>query len=149
MFALNCISGAHKFHIAAQHGLLYACAMQIGLRLRELREAKDLSQGDIEKTTGLLRCYVSRVENGHTVPSVETLEKWARALEMPLYKVMYDGTEPPKPMKLPTGTEEGLWGNSPPESKELSQLLRYLAKMDPKDRTVLLGFARKLARNAA
>jgi transcriptional regulator with XRE-family HTH domain len=129
-------------------GLLYACIMQIGLRLRELREAKDLSQGDIEKSTGLLRCYVSRVENGHTVPSVETLEKWARALEMPLYKIMYDGTEPPKPIKLKTQTEEGLWGNSSREAKELNTLLRYLAKMDSKDRTVLLGFARKLARTS-
>jgi DNA-binding XRE family transcriptional regulator len=42
-------------------------------RLRELRESKDLSQGDIEKRTGLLRCYISRVENGHTVPAIETL----------------------------------------------------------------------------
>ncbi len=52
--------------------------MVIGDRLKTLRETKDLSQGDIEKRTGLLRCYVSRVENGHTVPSVETLEKFAR-----------------------------------------------------------------------
>src|SRR6266436_573025 len=60
-------------------------SMIIGDRLRELREAKSLSQGDIEKRTGLLRCYISRVENGHTVPAVETLEKMARALELPLY----------------------------------------------------------------
>ena len=53
--------------------------MVIGERLRELRKAKNLSQGDIEKRTGMLRCYTSRVENGHTVPSVETLEKYASA----------------------------------------------------------------------
>jgi transcriptional regulator with XRE-family HTH domain len=123
--------------------------MEIGLRLRNLREEKNFSQGDIEKSTGLLRCYVSRVENGHTVPSVETLEKWARALDMPLYKIMYDGAEPPKPRKLPTETDETLWGNSGRDAKELGKLLRYLAKMDPKDHTVLLGFAQKLARSAA
>ncbi len=55
--------------------------MIISERLRELREAKQLSQGDIEKRTGLLRCYLSRVENGHTIPAIETLEKIARALE--------------------------------------------------------------------
>src|SRR6185437_16968611 len=60
-------------------------------RLRALREEKNLSQGDIEKRTGLLRCYISRVENGHTVPSVETLEKMARALELPMYRLFYDG----------------------------------------------------------
>ena len=50
--------------------------MMIGERLRELREQKKFSQGEIEKRTGLLRCYTSRVENGHTVPAVETLEKY-------------------------------------------------------------------------
>ena len=61
--------------------------MLIGQRLRELRESKNLSQGEIEKRTGLLRYYTSRVENGHTVPSIETLEKYARALEVPMYRV--------------------------------------------------------------
>ena len=50
--------------------------MLIGSRLKELRESKSLSQGDIEKRTGLLRCYISRVENGHTVPAIETLVCW-------------------------------------------------------------------------
>ena len=61
--------------------------MDIGYRLRSLREQKKLSQGDIEKRTGLMRYYISRVENGHTVPAIETLEKMARALEMPLYQL--------------------------------------------------------------
>ena len=65
--------------------------MIIGDRLREMREGKKLSQGDIEKRTGLLRCYVSRVENGHTVPAIQTLEKLARALEVPLYQLFYEG----------------------------------------------------------
>ena len=74
--------------------------MIIGDRLRALREEKKLSQGDIEKRTGLLRCYISRVENGHTVPAIETMEKFARALEVPLYQLFYDGEEPPKLPKL-------------------------------------------------
>ena len=64
-------------------------------RLKQLRESKNLSQGDIERKTGLLRCYISRVENGHTVPSLETLEKMARALQLPLYQIFYDGDEQP------------------------------------------------------
>src|SRR5258708_39232736 len=69
--------------------------MIIGTRLRKLREDKDFSQGDIEKRTGLLRCYISRVENGHTVPSLETLERLASALEIPLYQLFYEGDNPP------------------------------------------------------
>jgi transcriptional regulator with XRE-family HTH domain len=123
--------------------------MQIGQRLKTLRDEKNFSQGDIEKATGLLRCYVSRVENGHTVPNVETLEKWARALDMPLYKVMYEGDEPPKPRKLGNEDDQGLWGHSKKEASELSQLQRHLSKMDAKQRTLLLGLAARLARHTA
>jgi transcriptional regulator with XRE-family HTH domain len=70
--------------------------MIISDRLRAVREAKNLSQGNIEERTGLLRCYISRVENGHTVPAIETLEKMARALEVPLYQLFYDGKKPPQ-----------------------------------------------------
>ncbi len=69
--------------------------MIIGERLRAIREEKKLSQEDVEKRAGLLRCYISRVENGHTVPAIETLETMARALEVPLYQLFYDGNEPP------------------------------------------------------
>src|ERR1700733_7499961 len=89
-------------------------AMLIGDRLRALREEKKLSQGDIEEKTGLLRCYVSRVENGHMVPAVETLEKFARALGVPMYQLFYDGEEPPKLPRMPkrNGSAESSWGDS-------------------------------------
>ena len=88
--------------------------MIIGDRLRALREEKKLSQGDIEKRTGLLRCYISRVENGHTVPAIETLEKMARALEIPMYALFYDGLEPPQVPNLLArkSSAEDLWGSS-------------------------------------
>jgi transcriptional regulator with XRE-family HTH domain len=86
--------------------------MVIGDRLRELRDAKKLSQGDIEKRTGLLRCYISRVEKGHTVPGIETLEKMARALEVPLHQLFYDD-EPPKLPNLPKRrtADDIAWGS--------------------------------------
>src|SRR5271155_472926 len=88
--------------------------MVIADRLRALREEKKLSQGDIEHRTGLLRCYVSRVENGHTVPAVETLEKFARALEVPLYQLLYEGDEPPKVPALikRKASDDNVWGAS-------------------------------------
>lgn len=88
--------------------------MIIGDRLRALREEKELSQGDVEKRTGLLRCYISRVENGHTVPTVETLEKMARALEVPLYRLFYDGEEPPVLPNLPKRrtADDIVWGST-------------------------------------
>jgi transcriptional regulator with XRE-family HTH domain len=71
--------------------------MVIGKRLKTLREQKKMSQGDIEKRTGLTRCYISRVENGRTVPSVDTMEKMARGLELPMYRLFTDEDHVKKP----------------------------------------------------
>jgi len=122
--------------------------MIIGDRLRQLREAKGLSQGDIEERSGLKRSYVSRVEGGHTVPSVETLEKWAHALEVPLYQLFYDGEEPPKLVHLPKRLTEDrtAWGSTGKQARVLSKFRRLLARMDEADRNLLLHTAQKLAR---
>jgi transcriptional regulator with XRE-family HTH domain len=121
--------------------------MVISDRLRHLREDKKLSQGDIEKRTGLLRCYISRVENGHTVPAIETLEKLARALEVPLYQLFYDGEEPPKlPNLLKRKTEDDIaWGSSGKSSIYLHKLVKCLSKATDSDRKLLLAMAQKVA----
>jgi transcriptional regulator with XRE-family HTH domain len=120
--------------------------MVIADRLRALREEKQLSQGDIEKRTGLLRCYISRVENGHTVPAIETLEKMARAMEVPLYQLFYDGEEPPKTPALPSSKAEddAAWGHSGKHARILNQFRRFLGRMDEKDRKLLLSMAQKM-----
>jgi transcriptional regulator with XRE-family HTH domain len=121
--------------------------MIIGERLRTLREVKKLSQGDIEKRTGLLRCYISRVENGHTVPAIETLEKMARALEVPLYQLFYDGEEPPELPNLPKRktADDIVWGQSGKEARFLNRLRRLLSRIDEGDRRLLLYMAQKMA----
>jgi transcriptional regulator with XRE-family HTH domain len=121
--------------------------MIIGERLRALREDKKLSQGDIEKRTGLLRCYISRVENGHTVPALETLEKLARALEVPLYQLFYDGEEPPELPNLPKRrtADEIAWGSAGKEARFLSRFRRLLGRIDEEDRRLLLFMAQKMA----
>jgi len=122
--------------------------MIINDRLRQLREEKNLSQGDIEKRSGLLRCYISRVENGYTVPALETLEKMARALEIPLYQLFYDGEEPPKlPNLLKRETSGDLaWGSTGKDSIYLHKLVKYLGKATDSDRKLLLAMAQKVAR---
>jgi transcriptional regulator with XRE-family HTH domain len=121
--------------------------MIIGERLRALRETKKMSQGDIEKRTGLLRCYISRVENGHTVPAIETLEKLARAMEVPLYQLFYDGEEPPELPNLPKRktSDEIAWGSSGKQARFLARLRRLLSRIDEPDRRLLLYMAQKMA----
>lgn len=111
--------------------------MVIGDRLRQLRQAKGLSQGDLEDRTGLLRCYLSRVENGHTVPSVETLDRLARALDLELYQIFYSGDGKPKAAE--TVKED------PPNVLERNLLQTY-RRMKPPDQKLLLDWARFAAR---
>ena len=101
--------------------------MVIGQKLRELRESKNLSQGDIEHKTGILRCYTSRVENGHTIPSVDTLEKFARALEVPLYRFFTHG-QPVKMPKLPEPRDDDTWGSRRKQPRRASAVCKGSVK---------------------
>jgi transcriptional regulator with XRE-family HTH domain len=142
-----------KCRIAALSGELHKAKgvnpMVIGTRLRELREQKGLSQGDVEKATGLKRCYTSRVEHGHTVPSLTNLEKYAAGLGVPMYRLFYEGEEPPPRPKLTRredlqelAKEPGKKGS---EAKFLLKLKKLLAKVEEPDRAVFLAMVQKLA----
>jgi len=124
------------------------CYMIIGNRLRAVREEIKLSQGDIEKRTGLLRCYISRVENRHTVPAIETLEKMARALEIPLYQLFYDGEHPP-PLPDSSNRRTAAWDNSGKDGRYMMKFRQRLSKVDEADRRLLLFMAQKMSRHAA
>lgn len=115
-------------------------ARSVGARLRELRLERDLSQGEIEKRTGLLRCYVSRVEGGYTVPSVETLEKFAAALAVPVHTIFIHGKKAgPMTLSKPSPVRP-----APPDAYS-EKLRRHIAKMSDRDRDTFLSMVRKLA----
>ncbi len=122
-------------------------SVSIGARLRALREQKRFSQGDMEKRTGLLRHYISRLENGHTVPEIDTLEKMARALGVPLYRLFYDGNhvDPGPQPHAPEVDSEASWNGSEKDARFLRQFCRELRSMSDDQRGLLLHIARKLA----
>ena len=109
--------------------------MEIGRRLRELREARNLSQGDIERRTGLIRCYVSRVECGHTIPALGTLEKWAKALDLELYQLFFSG--PGQPVAPKSAKKISL-------GKYEAKLLGSFKEMPLHHRQLLLSLARRM-----
>ena len=116
--------------------------MVIGERIRTIREAKGLSQGNIERRCGLLRCYISRVENGHTVPSLDTLEKFARALEVPLHELFYEGEMPPV---LPTLSAEEIALQEEKQSA-LGRFAELFQRLTTQDRQILLQTAERLSK---
>jgi transcriptional regulator with XRE-family HTH domain len=114
--------------------------MKIGITIRGYRLQKGLSQGDIEKRTGLLRCYLSRVENGHTVPSLDTLSKIASALDLPLSQFFAEDS-PGKQLNTQKLSDE--------ELKFLNQVRRYSTNLNKADRELLLTMVRKFAATAS
>ncbi len=125
--------------------------MIIGRRLRALREKKGLSQGDMQKRSGLLRPYISRVENGHTVPQIDALEKWAGALEVPMYQLFYDGKEPPEVPEIVKrrSADDTAWGSSGRDGRYLLKVRRLLGRMDEEHRRLVLHMAQKMAQAAS
>src|SRR3984957_17680900 len=116
--------------------------MVIADRLKALREQKNMSQGDIEERTGLLRCFISRVENGHTVPSIETLEKMAQALEVPMYQLFYDGSKKP-PATKPLEEARG-WGITGRDARTLDRFRTLPRRTSAGNRKLLLFMAQKM-----
>jgi transcriptional regulator with XRE-family HTH domain len=111
--------------------------MNIGETIRSFRLQKGMSQGDIEKRTGLLRCYLSRVENGHTVPSLDTLSKIAGAMELPLSHFF---SEPGN-----SNGSKGLPQLSDDELRFLTQIRRYSSNLNDSDRKLVVAMVRKMA----
>jgi len=122
--------------------------MIISERLRSIRQEKQISQGELERRTGLKRCYISRVENGHTIPSIDTLEKLARAMEIPLYQIFYDGDQPPAPPPtLPARKSvNDTWGFEGDSARFLQRLRQLLGRISDHDRQIILHLALQLVR---
>jgi transcriptional regulator with XRE-family HTH domain len=115
-------------------------SMNIGETIRTYRLQKGMSQGDIEKRTGLLRCYLSRVENGHTIPSLDTLSKIAGAMELPLGQFFADHFSNGSTKNLPPLTED--------EVRFLTQIRRYAMGLNDSDRKLVLAMVKKMAAGA-
>ena len=93
----------------------------------------------------MLRVYILRIENGHTVPSVQTLEKFARALEIPLYQFFYERKKYAS-LDLYERMDRSIWGANRRDNRFGGKLRHLLARMGESDRRLLLRMAEKMAR---
>jgi transcriptional regulator with XRE-family HTH domain len=114
--------------------------MDIGYTIKSFRLQKGMSQGDIEKRTGLLRCYLSRVENGHTIPSLDTLSKIAGAMDLPLSQFFAESGNSNGSKSVPQLSDD--------EVRFLSQIRRYAVSLNESDRKLVVAMVRKMAANA-
>ena len=120
--------------------------MEVGQRIKDLREQKQLSQAVVEQRTGLLRCHISRIENGHIVPGLETLDKLAAALDVPLYAFFYDGSKPPQHAdSLKQKNSRDAIAESGKDGRVFAQFRRLLGRVSDSDRKLLLSLLQKMA----
>jgi transcriptional regulator with XRE-family HTH domain len=121
--------------------------MIVGDKIRRTRESLNLSQGDIEARSGLLRCYISRVETGHTVPSLDNLERIAKALGIPLYRLFWEENDPlPRPIKDTLNATTADWATNEAGKKELRKLRANLSKLTDRHRAMILHLAKQMSR---
>ena len=111
--------------------------MDIGKRLRQVREAKGLSQHDLEGLTGLPRTHISQIENGHSTPSFRVLERWAKALDIELHELFNVEHSQPEATALPKGI---------PIGAQERTLLGLFGQMPSEDRALLISLARDLVK---
>ena len=115
--------------------------MNIGETIRNYRLQKGMSQGDIEKRTRLLRCYLSRVENGHTIPSLDTLAKIATAMDLPLAQFFHENNGDNGSKSAPLLADD--------EVRFLTQIRRYSSSLNDSDRKLVIAMVKKMAAPAS
>lgn len=116
----------------------------IGQRIRQIRWKRGISQGVVEERTGLQRSYISRVEGGHTVPTIKTLELFARALGVTLHQVICESGAGAK-FDLAAMPAEMTRGLRKPEALFLRKMKNLAGRLGQRERGLLLTMARKLA----
>jgi len=110
--------------------------MKIGETIRSFRLQKGMSQGDIEKRTGLLRCYLSRVENGHTIPSLDTLAKIASAFNVPLGELFAANSG--------DSTNQPSLETDKAQVRFLGEIRRYYSSLNDSDKKLVLAMVKKM-----
>ena len=104
-------------------------------------------KGRLKSAQGCSAATSRELKNGHTVPAVETIEKFARALEVPIYQLFYDGDKPPELPNFPKRKTAAdiAWGTTGKDARFLTKLRRHLARTAEPDRKLLLAMAQKIA----
>lgn len=67
---------------------------RVGRAVREQRAARGASLGDLSRASGLSKTILARIERGEGNPSMETLWRLSRALDLPLSTLLAPPDEP-------------------------------------------------------
>ena len=63
-------------------------AQKLGKNLKRIRTKKGITQGDIVRSLGMDRAFISNIENGKTNPTLATITKIAKAIGVSVGELM-------------------------------------------------------------
>src|SRR5277367_5435569 len=64
--------------------------LQVATAVRDLRHVRNLSQRQLAARMGVPRTYISKIENGKAMPTLSSLDRLARALQVDISALLRD-----------------------------------------------------------
>ena len=108
--------------------------LQVATAVRDLRLVRNLSQRQLAGRMGVPRTYISKIENGKAMPTLSSLDRLARALEVDISALLRDATS--------RHSNEASMLMADPFLAEIAQ---YTANLDSLQRSIFLNHVRELA----
>ena len=107
---------------------------QVATAVRDLRHVRNLSQRQLAGRMGVPRTYISKIENGKAMPTLNSLDRLARALDVDISALLRDA---------PTrhSNETAMLMNDP----FLAEIAQYTSQLDSLQRSIFLNHVRELA----
>ena len=108
--------------------------LQVSAAVRDLRHVRNLSQRQLAGRMGVPRTYISKIENGKAMPTLSSLDRLARALQVDISALLRDA---------PTRhhDETAVLLGDP----FLAEIARYTAHLDDTQKSIFLNHVRELA----
>ncbi len=108
--------------------------LQVATAVRDLRHVRNLSQRQLAGRMNVPRTYISKIENGKAMPTLSSLDRLARALEVDISALLRDAST--RHCK-----ETALLMNDP----FLAEIAAYTSQLDNLQRSIFLNHVRELA----
>jgi len=108
--------------------------VQVAHAVRDLRHVRNLSQRQLATRMGVPRTYISKIENGKAMPTLSSLDRLARALQVDISTLLRDA-------KGRHSNETAMLMDDP----FLAEIAAYTSQLDTLQRSIFLNHVRELA----
>jgi transcriptional regulator with XRE-family HTH domain len=108
--------------------------LQVATAVRDLRHVRNLSQRQLAARMGVPRTYISKIENGKAMPTLSSLDRLARALQVDISTLLRDSNTRHRDETAVLMTDPFL-----------AEIAMYTSQLDDLQRSIFLNHVRELA----